>query len=335
MKKNKLPREARHRSGFTLLELLIAMSVLSIILLVLTSMTNTASSAWMRSEERVESSQSARAALELLSREMTPATIDTCQQFVVMPAETLSECGASGAVDHSQVAFWMAPLGKDGDLRAVGYYLQRVDERRFYRLKRIYIGPENEDYYPAGFDPENPTDPSILADAGDAGRFIGGLNDEAFDDANPENKSSVVSTVADGVIALWVQCYDLLGNPIPWVSEDELHPDSNLVFNSASLFKMATTKPFENGKSFIYFPDHDGAVKGNRLPAAVEITIVTLDNVTLDQKGNAIPAMENHFTEDGALDLDTSLAAFQKALATNGFDNARTHSTRVKLANGS
>jgi prepilin-type N-terminal cleavage/methylation domain-containing protein len=326
---------ARRRAGFTLLELLIAMAVFSIILLVLMSMTDTASNAWTRSEERVESAQSARATLELLSREMTPATIDTCQQFVVMPAETLSQCGAQGAVEHSQVAFWMAPLGKDGDLRAVGYYLQRVDERRFYRLKRIYIGPENEDYYPAGFDSENPVDPSILADAEDAGRLLGTLNDDAFNDSDPSNNKSVVSTVADGVIALWIQCYDLLGNPIPWVSEDKDHPESTLMFNSAALFKMATSRPFENGKTFVYLPDHAGAVKGNRLPAAVEIAIVTLDNTTLDQRGTAIPAMENILTESGSLDLEASLSQFQKELLQRGFNNARTHSTRIKLATGS
>ena len=158
------PKQGTDRGGFSLLEMLAAMTILTGILIILASMVDSAGRSWRDSEDRVETSQNGRTALELMTRELAPATINTCEQFVVVPGESLSECGAAGVVDTSQAAFWMAPLGKDGDLRAVGYYLQRVDDRLFYRLKRYYVGPENEDYYPQGFDPENVDDTSILSE---------------------------------------------------------------------------------------------------------------------------------------------------------------------------
>ncbi len=323
------------QSGFSLLELIIAMSVLTVILFILASMIDSAGNAWTDSEERVATSQNARTALELVTRELTPATINTCEQFVVVPGKSLNACGAPGAVETSQAAFWMAPLGKDGDLRAVGYYLQRVEKRGFYRLKRFYVGPENEDYFPRGFDPENVDDTSILSEETSAARFLDRLDSTAFDDSNPENRKSTVSTVADGVIAMWIQCFDLLGNPIPWVSQDDKHPKSDIIFNSASMFVMATSQPFDNGKSFVYLPDAGTSIKGNQLPAAVGITIVTLDKTSLDRHSVNMPIMENVLSDNGTLDVSASLEKYQQALLDHGIKKAKSFTARVKLTNGS
>ncbi|MCP5541382.1 MAG: hypothetical protein H7A52_14665 [Akkermansiaceae bacterium] len=104
--------------------------------------------------------------------------------------------------------------------------------------------------------------------------MFGSFDGPAFDDLDPDNKKSVVSTVADGVVAMWMQCFDLMGNPIPWSSKAPKHPKNDLVFNSSALFKMATSEPFKDGKTFTYLPDSDHSVKGNRLPAAIEVTVV-------------------------------------------------------------
>ncbi|MFV1994072.1 MAG: type II secretion system protein J [Verrucomicrobiales bacterium] len=323
------PRE-RVRA-FSLVELLISITVITVMLLFLVSMTDTVARVWTRSGIKLETSQSARASLELMTREMTPAVIGPLSQFVVFPGELLSECGCAAVAPGSQAALWMAPLGVDGDMRMVGYYLERVEELLFYRLKRIYIGPENEDYFPPGLDVANLDDPATRSSASDAGRFLGGLDSAAFDDRNPEGIRAVVSTVADGVIAIWIQCIDLLGNPIPWASESELHPDTRLMFNSAAFFQMATTTPFDNGSSFTYLPDHPQVMKGDRLPAAVEITLVTLDSRTL-ARAYALPEIPNVLTDNGVLDVRLSLQAFRNALGDIGIRESRTFMTRAKLA---
>ena len=126
--------------GFTLVELLVSMTILAFILATLTGAVSMVANTWQSSEERVEAFQSARGALEMITREMTPASIDTKMQFAVMPGSLLEDVGADFIAPNSPAVFWMAPLGLDGEMRCVGYYLYRNDERRMYRLKRYYVG---------------------------------------------------------------------------------------------------------------------------------------------------------------------------------------------------
>ena len=319
--------------GFTLLEVLVSIGLLGIISLLLVGMLTTASHQWIEGEELVDAYQNGQTALELITREMSGATIDTCQQFVVMEAETLKAKGAELVAPNSLSAMWMAPLGKEGAIRVVGYYVERDEERKFYRLKRLYVGPENEDYYPPSPYSQGIGNPDVWASNTGTGQLLDLLNGGAFDDSDPNNSKSVTGPVAEGVVGLWFQCLDLMGNPVPWVSEDENHPESALVYNSAAYFQMATTEPFDNGKSFVYFPKHDFAMKGNRLPAAVEITMVTVDLDTIDRVGE-IPQMTNILSEEGVLDVDASLRRLQEQLDVAGVDNARTFTSRVKLAAG-
>lgn len=333
----KLPSKIARTSlagGFSLLETTIAITILGVISVLLASMLGTASNNWIKGEEIVDSYQNGRTALELMTREISAATIDTCQQFTIMTGETLASCGCEHIDPKSQAALFVAPLGKDGNIRAVGYYLQRDQDRQFYRLKRLYVGPENEDYYRGGFDSYS-NDPNPWTSASQAGVLLGGLDAAAFDDSDPDNPKSIVAPVAEGVLAMWMQCFDVVGNPIPWLSLDPNHPKSELIFNSAALFQMATTQPFDDGTSFRYFPASDNAVKGNRLPAAVEITLVTVDLPTLDRTSGfgELPTMTNVITSDNTLDVEASLRQLLDELDRFGIDNARTFTSRVKLAN--
>ena len=108
-----------------------------------------------------------------------------------------------------------------------------------------------------------------------------------------------------------------------------------MIFNSASMFVMATSEPFDNGKSFRYLADKPTSVKGNRLPAAVGITVVTLDSASLDRHAENVPVMENVLTDDGALDVDASLEKYQNELQGRSILKAKTFTTRVKLTTGS
>lgn len=321
------------RAAFTLVELLVSTAVIALILLLIVSMTDTVAKTWVGSEKRIESYQNARASLELMTREMSSAMIDVCRQFVVLPAETLHDKGAEKVVPNSHAAIWFAPLGKDGDLRKVGYYLERDLERNFYRLKRIYVGPENEDYFPPIGDLSSLDPLDVLASDSQADAVLGVFDEDAFNDADPGNDRSIVGTVAEGVIAMWIQCIDVLGNPIPWASAAKNSVPTSLIFNSASRFHMASSVPFEDGKSFVYLANHANATKGNKIPAAVEITLVTLDSRSLALELE-IPDMINILTEDGALDIEASKSAFEEALARNGIHDARVFSSRVKLMKG-
>lgn len=327
-------RKNFRKEAFSILEMLVAVSVFSGLLLLLSSVVAVVTDAWVKSEQTIQTNQRARAALELFTREVTPAVVDTRMQFIVAPGEDLDVVSAHNIAPNSPAAFWMAPLGTGGELRCVGYYLYRNEELKHFRLKRIYIRENNEDgYFPKLVDLANARNVGMRTDPVTSKWFTANWEKEAFDDNSAGNQKVIVSTVADGVIAFWVQCLDLLGNPIPLVSESENHPRSDLLFNSAAYFHMATSTPFDNGDSFVYLAKSPFVMKAHRLPAEMEITIVTIGDVVLD-RDYSIPRMENVINENGSLNISKSVHLFFEKLKTVGIKDAEVYTTRVKLSNG-
>lgn len=327
-------RKNFRKEAFSILEMLVAVSVFSGLLLLLSSVVAVVTDAWVKSEQTIQTNQRARAALELFTREVTPAVVDTRMQFIVAPGEDLDVVSAHNIAPNSPAAFWMAPLGTGGELRCVGYYLYRNEELKHFRLKRIYIRENNEDgYFPKLVDLANARNVGMRTDPVTSKWFTANWEKEAFDDNSAGNQKVIVSTVADGVIAFWVQCLDLLGNPIPLVSESENHPRSDLLFNSAAYFHMATSTPFDNGDSFVYLAKSPFVMKAHRLPAEMEITIVTIGDVVLD-RDYSIPRMENVINENGSLNIGKSVNLFFEKLKTVGIKDAEVYTTRVKLSNG-
>jgi prepilin-type N-terminal cleavage/methylation domain-containing protein len=319
--------------GFSVIELLVAFTVLSILMAILLAAVPSVTSTWIESERRIETYQRARGALELLTRELTPAVVDTRMQFIVLPGEELLDVGAQNVASLSPALFWMAPLGEGGELRCVGYYLFRDEEKGFFRLKRVYIEPDNPDgYFPRLVNLENTRDLSMRTDPVTARWFLDNLDLRAFDEQDPDNDAVVVSTAADGVVAFWVQCYDLLGSPVPWLSEVRNHPSSDLIYNSAAFFQMATTTPFESGETTEFLRLSKQVMKANRVPAEIEISIVTIDTALL-AKEREIPPMESLLL-DGKLDMDGSVQLYLQNLEDAGIRGAEVFTTRVKLVNG-
>ncbi|MEM9479381.1 MAG: prepilin-type N-terminal cleavage/methylation domain-containing protein [Verrucomicrobiota bacterium] len=328
-------------SAFTLVELITSMAIFSVMLLILTSMTGTVINTWTASETKVDTVQNARGALELITREMTPAVIDTRMQYVIMPGDAFVRDGSLAGVnivEDAQVALWMAPLGEDGELRCVGYYLARDESSELYQLKRIFVPEEDEDGDPHAAFP-------LMRVVGTASRvrrtsptnadfFLEGFNRRAFNENSRNSSRLIVSTVADYVVAFWVQAIDILGNEIQWVSNSRVHPGTRLHYNSAAFFHAATSTPFDDGSSFVYLSQTEQAMKGNRVPASVDITVATIDQVSLE-RGLVPPIQANIEDPRGFLDIEESVRLYMDELEELGFKNARSFSTRVKLLNGS
>lgn len=337
-------RDVSPRAGLTLTELLVSMGLLTFLMLLLSSATESASRAWRDGQARTDTFQSARTALELMSRELSSAVVDTRMQFVIGPSTVISTVVkkdnrelAEKIAPEAPVILWMAPLGEDGSLRCVGYYLHHDPAKRFYRLKRIYIAPpppgNDSSYFPRTFNLAKARDSTLRTSPLNAQWFTRTWNADAFDEENPDNEDAVVSSAADGVIAFWVQPIDLLGNPIPSVSRSANHPKTQLFYNSAAYFQVATTEPFESGSSFDYLTETPQSMKGNRIPAAVELTIVTLDGGRI-ARGVTIPEQPNIYDGRGTLDLAQSRAEFENLLHANGIHTARVFTTRTRLTNG-
>lgn len=323
----------RFSSAFSILEMVVSFGILSAMMFILLAGLSSITSAWIGSESRVETYQEARGALELFSREISPAVVDTRMQFTVMPSEGLESAGATDLVPGSPAILWMAPLGKDGELRCAGYYLKRDSSKKLFRLKRIFVKPDHSSgYFPRMVNKDDSRDLSMRTDPLSAKWFLDNWDEKAFDENDFSNDRAIVSTAADGVIGLWVQCFDLLGNPIPWLSRARNHPSTDLIYNSAAFMQMATTLPFDRDRSTVFLDGEDQAMKANRVPAALEIVVVTVDQTTVSREAT-IPPVVNLFQGD-TLDLEETVDNFLVTLEDSGVRGAEVFSARIKLVNG-
>lgn len=325
--------------AFSIVEFLVAFTIFAVLMTLLFGSVAPITKAWMDSKRRVESHQRARGALELLTRELTPAVVDTRMQLVVLPGRLLADVGAPHVAPESPALLWMAPLGADGEIRCIGYYLFRDDERQFYRFKRIFIQPRKHNStqqnarFPRLVNYDDTRDLSMRTNPITAEWFLSRWDEDAFDEASLHSDPPIVSTAADGVIALWLQCHDLLGNPVPLLSNSSNHPRSELHYNSAAYFQMATTEPFDDGASTVYLAWTPQVMKANRVPSAISVTLITIDSDVVIE-GHEIPEIENFYSDDGSLDMEASVRTFLDKLAANGIRGAEVFSTKVKLVNG-
>ena len=321
-------------AAFTILELMVSLVVFAAILVIFSTLTSGIVNMWTEGESRIETHQNARGALEIMTRELTPAVVDTRMQFAVIDSSELTKRGAKHLVPGSPVMLWMAPLGELGGLRCVGYYLFRDVTRGFYRLKRIYIRPiANKAYFPVMVNESNPRDPALRISATNADWFLRHWDSKAFDEEDPANDAVVVSTVADNVIALWVQCLDIAGNPVPSLMKAPYHRGSAMIYNSAAYFQMATTTAFDNNKTTQFMVPDGQSMKANRVPAAVDVTVVTVDSTVVNREMD-VPEVKNIFAKDGSLDVEQSILNFNRSLLERNIKDARTFTTRVNLLNG-
>ena len=327
--------EHRTRRGFSLIEMLVSMAVLSVLMVFLMEAMSTVTRVYIDTDSRTRSDEKGRAVIELISREVTPAAIDTRMQFIILPGEKLSDAGAVNVVETSPAMLWMAPLGPGGDLRCVGYFLTGSPDLKKYRLKRIFIKNDNPDgYFPKVGKVENAGDAGNRTSPTDASWFTDAWDEQAFDDASETNDKVIISTVSDGVVAFWIRALDSMGNPVPQLSSAKAHPKSDLFYNSAAYFYMADGESFDEGKTFVYLKKNRLTMKANRLPAAVELAIVMIDEDNIN-RGPVVPAQENVVdSETGELDMDSSINDYRERLKSAGFSGPRVFRTTVKITNG-
>jgi prepilin-type N-terminal cleavage/methylation domain-containing protein len=311
------------RKGFTLVEMLVAVGVFTLIMSLFLVTTQGVQRIWTQSERKVESMQNGRAVLELFSRELAGALVSDRHQFVQSPNLSPLVNKTPQVAPNSPSLFWIAPV--DSTSRAssgaapsnpceIGYYLTRDDATGTFRLNRLVIPPESP-FYEAG-KVEVPWDSAPWLTATDS---------SVFDPASP---NSGVSPLAEGVVAMWIRCFDLAGHPIPWLgSAPGLSAAAPLQFNSAAPFQMTDrSAPFPGGATFQYLAS--STAPAHRLPGSVEITLVLIDARTLARKP-AIPAMPAPTTVE---DVPAQIRQFQDDLNAAGLP-AETLSVRVPLAN--
>lgn len=336
------PRLGGKPNAFTILELLVAMTVLLIIVVAVAGLAAGASRIWVQSERNTEQYQNGRAIVELISRELVQAANGPRLQFVDSPGgikwpDTSTEphqAIVSGGGMATSSLFWQAPVSRAvsssssppvpvSDLSIVGYYLARYDApagtRGRFQLRRVFIPPtlaSTNDVNPQFHLYDSAPDKTTA-------KWLTDLPPDAFDTTK---STSVVSVVSDGVVGFWTRCFDETGQPIDWMYPSTRNL-ADIKFNSAGCFqpavvasnqKLRWTNPNQTAQTF-------------RLPASVELTLITVDQRDVTQAATNMPQVPSFDSPTAVL---TSIDAMNKALRnTPHIQTARTFSTRVYLTN--
>jgi prepilin-type N-terminal cleavage/methylation domain-containing protein len=131
------PRLPFATRAFSLLEVLVAMAVLSLVLVLLLSVTNNASKLWRANENRVDSYREARAAINTIADDLASLCVSTNTTFFAVTPESGSDADlpavATGATASgmNDKLFFLAALPADAqeagknksDLCTIGYFL--------------------------------------------------------------------------------------------------------------------------------------------------------------------------------------------------------------------
>lgn len=303
---------SRSKSAFTLVEVLIALAILSVVVVLLNSVLGGVARAWTAGEQQADQFATGRAALELMARELAQVVISPNLQFVQNPPLP----SGINQRTNSDTLFWQVPSARtdSGDLAEVGYYLTETHDASHpgaeaYQLQRFYVPQTSSSF--AIFAPSSlPTSSS----APWVSSYVG---------------PSTSSVVATGIVALWVRCFDLNGDLIPWLSS--ANPGvGGIKYNSAAPFQQASagaTAPGNTnpGVSFTYTPA--SIAPAHALPATVELTLTTVDSRTLSRN----PSIPGQVAQTAPDTLPSARAQFEQSLVSNRINTFRTFSTRVRL----
>lgn len=300
----------RSDTAFSLLELIVAAAILSILTLILASMTNSLTGLWQEGIAHNERRSIARTVFSRMSHDLsiaarpndfgvyssTPATDPNRSRLVINPNSV------AAGYKLPQAVFWEAPVASDrskGDCAWIGYFVQWVSESGVTRpkLSRLQVDPSVSEYL-------NPkpapwiTDPLLAAFA-------------------PTTRASGYrGQLAENVLGLWVQPLDASGNPVSMLA-DGTAPAAGQ-FDTAQGYRV--TLPGSSGSGITH-------TYSAALPASIRLGIVTVDSRTARSlTGSEKPS---GITNDPQQDMERFVQSLDPKLRRG----TEIHSTKVELFN--
>jgi hypothetical protein len=204
-----MPRfRANNRDAFTIVELLVATTILALMVGLLGTMTSNVSNVWASGNAQIDRRRNVRAIVDLISADLKgamlpvdPAAESTRPnlQFMLNPG------GISVDYKNPDAIFWQAPVASDqsrGDIAELGYFvkwdMQTTPENPRAKLCRLFI---------------NPTDTANYRIYSDRAKW---LNDKVIEAVAPANNRADSDgelagwrgLVADDVIGFWARWKD-------------------------------------------------------------------------------------------------------------------------------
>ncbi|MGI9086678.1 MAG: PulJ/GspJ family protein [Chthoniobacterales bacterium] len=119
--------------AFTLVELLVAISITALIVVLLGRVLSGTAAQWQASDQRIDSFRDARAALQIMARDLSQADLTADAQ-----ALTLSDLDPSGNYAREAFALTSTPNSGKSNLCTVGYYSTWDANTKTFTLKRLF-----------------------------------------------------------------------------------------------------------------------------------------------------------------------------------------------------
>ena len=152
----KTHRKNQSRAGFTLMELMVAMAITTIIVTVLVSITSIATDTWNRSRAELRAMRQGKAMVESMARDFEALVVRKGNEFEWLSAETPSSMpGGSGGNLESSNACDLIFFTGSGGVYHVGLYVGMVRGHRWvlhapYSGTRVRAEPLWTDHWFAG-----------------------------------------------------------------------------------------------------------------------------------------------------------------------------------------
>lgn len=217
------------RRGFTLVEMLVAIAILSILSLMLLIITNAATKVLSEGQKQNLNRLRARAMLDYMGRELRQAALAPNQAALIAtkPQSTptlqfLINPPSVTAVANPQCIFWQAPIATDdhsrGNMAEIGYFVRWRQDKdnpalQYPELCRYFVNPtgingaDNDDYRIYDTDYLNSWVRGGSQDLSGYGKSAD------VDQVAPGDKAHQFHGLfLDNVLGLWVQAYDYQNN---------------------------------------------------------------------------------------------------------------------------
>ncbi|MEI9898087.1 MAG: prepilin-type N-terminal cleavage/methylation domain-containing protein [Chthoniobacter sp.] len=207
------------RHAFTLVELMVSMSVLSLLVLMFGSMFNSASHAWLAGGGNAERRRNARTLTDYIGDELKGAMLPVQVvnlgstgnlQFIINPPAGQ----VSSDYRYADCIFWQAPLATEatyGDIAEVGYFV-KWDETDATEprpmLCRFFVNPSSTDE--SGAIAPNPN--FLIFDQSPTAWLSTSLLDLV---APATKKKGYLGILGENVVGFWVRSYGLDGQELP------------------------------------------------------------------------------------------------------------------------
>lgn len=295
----KLKNPYRSAGAFSLIELMVAMGVLSVLMLMMTVLLDQIQKSWRFSESRVSQFREARVAFDVMTKNIGQASLNTYWDLVdedkdglpdgyfrtselhfkVLKADTLGSTGTQTPVGHG--VFFQAPLGFSTEYRNLnnlfngrGYFVAFGSDKKFkpsfvqsaerfrYRLMEFRPPAESNQVFADGGEERSQDQPQEFTEWYRQAMSVGEGNFESH--LNP---------LAENILTLVLAPRDALG--------------LNTLSREDSFSKIAPNYDYDSNKPASGFEDFS-----QQVPPLVRVTMVAIDesSAVRFESGSRMPA---------------------------------------------